>query len=285
MSRLLGYPRRTIAVDLTVIASVVAMLVGIHLLTSPDQKTAMTIDSLDAASPTLFTAAYVHFGEVHLATNAVGYLSASVMAYLLCLQHGRREWFYWSFLSILVLVPLLVNGGTAILFTHWGDPVPVSARGFSGSVAAFGGFVFVAVVGLVWDRSGPTVAVGVCGLLGSLLTLQAYFQWMGSPSVAVLGALVTAAAANGTALAVLEGVPRNRTEVASSVQTIAPVLFAYALLATFVAGLFPTDVTRNGMILNVYAHAIGVACGLIVSLVSAVALSAWNRDSIFEGIG
>lgn len=277
MPRLLGYPRRLVAVDLAAVFSVVAMLVGVHLLASPEQKAAMAIDSLDVAWPTLFTATFVHFGGVHLLTNVAGYLSASVMAYLLCLQSDRREWFYWSFLAILVVVPLLVNGGTTILFAHWGDTVPVSARGFSGSVAAFGGFVFVAVLGLVWDRSGPTAAVGICGVLLSVLTLQAYLQWTGSPSVTVLGLLVTAALANCVGLVILGELPRNRAELVEGFDTIAPVLFAYALLATFVGGLFPSDVTRNGMFLNVYAHAIGLACGVFLSLASALVLFVRKR--------
>ncbi|NEU57975.1 hypothetical protein [Halorussus sp. MSC15.2] len=221
---------------------------------------------------TLFTAAYVHAGTGHLLSNVGGYVSLSMVTYLVCLHADRRAWFRRTFPVFLVVLPVAVNlTSYALLETRFPVASPVS-RGFSGVVAGFGGFLLVAVaVHLRRTYSRETVffvgQFAVLLLLGELL-------WIYAGRVTVLeGTAVTA----GLALAVsgIASRTRGRTygddhyrQVGIDLLYVGLVL---ALLVWLVFGLFPADPVADGTFTNVFAHGAGfVEGGLLAALTLVV---------------
>lgn len=265
MAQPLDLSRRTLVVDVVAIFSVAVLLPLIHVGTTPTQKAILSAEAGTGLSLSLFTAAYVHYGSTHVVTNVVGYLSAAVMSYLLCLQIDRRRWFHLTAVALLCVLPWVVNWASGLVFTEWGRPVEITGRGFSGIVAGYGGFVYVAAVVYVRDRHGGIVAVGIAGLVLSVVTLQGYLSWIGSPSPMLVGTLIVAFVTN---LAGLVALTRPQTYAFSTVvHAVAPICFAGVLLMTFVAGLFPTDISSGDRFLNIYAHGIGAVGGVVLAAV------------------
>ncbi|PSQ46782.1 hypothetical protein BRD15_08465 [Halobacteriales archaeon SW_6_65_15] len=159
-----GYPRSAVATDLATIAAVGLVLVAIHVLVPQSLQDYLAFDH-GAFAPesllapgglagltlrgsqfdNLLTAAYVHANRGHLLSNLGGYVSLSLVTYLICLQADRRRWFRRTFPLFLVVLPVAVNlTSYVVLESRFPTASPIS-RGFSGVVAGFGGFLLAAV--------------------------------------------------------------------------------------------------------------------------------------------
>lgn len=254
--------------DLLGLAAVVALLVAIHaVLPAGLQEEFAFRQSLDRPE-TLLTAAYLHVDDRHLVNNLVGYAVAALYAYVLCLAAGERRWFWLTTLSLLVAGPALVNLTSMALWglADAGDLPP--SRGFSGVVAAFGGFLAVALL-VSLRQAYSRLAVLYVGefvllvVLGELLVIYA-----DSPP-AVGGALVIAALGLvGLGLgrhAYPEGVPEDRDGWASLLGAVLEVGFVALVLSVLVYGLFPAQLVADGSLTNVFAHLSGLAWGVVVS--------------------
>jgi membrane associated rhomboid family serine protease len=293
-----GYTRSAVAADLTAIAAVGVVLLAVHVLLPAGTQNHLAFDHSAFAPETLFssaetffafegsgsftlhdsqfdnllTAAYVHAGFEHLLSNLGGYLSLSLITYLVCLQADRRRWFRRTFPLFLVVLPVAVNlTSYAILETRFPGASPVS-RGFSGVVAGFGGFLLTAVaVHLRTNYSRETVffvgQFAVLLLLGELL-------WIYAERITVLEG---GAVAGGLALAISGIVSRAQgasfdddhyRQVGFDLLYVGLVL---ALLVWLVYGLFPADPIAHGTFTNVFAHGAGFVEGGLLAVLTLVA--------------
>jgi hypothetical protein len=259
----LNYDRDAVARDLLLLATVPLALVAVHVLGTPSLRARLALDHADPAYAEFLTAAYVHATDVHLRNNVLSFVAGSLMAYLLCLRAGRRRWFHATTVALLLVVPVVVNVGSYLTLDAWYVGPPPTTRGFSGVVSATGGFVFVAL--LVWlaaRYSRATVTfVGALVVLALSTTLYALHADAVDPLV--VGPLAISAALCLLALAVAGSVPlRSDPAVARSIAVQAvPIVLVAILLVTFVVGLFPTRIVRDGMVVNVYAHGGGFLLG------------------------
>ncbi|UPV76158.1 hypothetical protein M0R89_08910 [Halorussus limi] len=263
-----GYSRSAVAADLAAIAAVALVLVGVEVLLPPAVHARLAFDHAALDPHTLLTAAYVHADFGHLLNNLGGYVSLSLVTYLVCLQADRRAWFRRTFPVFLLLLPVAVNlTSYVILETRFPGASPVS-RGFSGVVAGFGGFLLAAVaVHLRRSYSRETVffvgQFAVLLLLGELL-------WIYAGRVSLLEG---GAVALGLALAVSGIVSRahGRTYGDAYFRQVGLdllyVALVFALLVWLVYGLFPADPTADGTFTNIFAHGAGfVEGGLLAAL-------------------
>ncbi|MFC7081506.1 hypothetical protein [Halorussus caseinilyticus] len=273
-SEAFGYPRSAVAADLAAIGVVGVVLVAVQFLLPAAVHDRLAFDHAAFAPATLLTAAYVHAGTDHLLSNLGGYVSLSLVTYLVCLHADHRAWFRRTFLALLAVLPVAVNlTSYAILETRFPGATPVS-RGFSGVVAGFGGFLLVAVaVHLRRSYSRETVffvgQFAVLLLLGELL-------WIYAARVTLLeGAAVT----GGLALAVsgIVSRARGRTFGGDHYQQVGVDLLyvglVFALLVWLIYGLFPADPVNHGRFTNVFAHGAGFVEG---GVLSALALAVFR---------
>jgi hypothetical protein len=274
-SEALGYPRSAIAADLAAIAVVGLVLLVVQYLLPAGVHDRLAFDHAAFAPSTLLTAAYVHAGTDHLLSNLGGYVSLSLVTYLVCLHADRRAWFRRTFLALLVVLPVAVNlTSYVILETRFPTASPVS-RGFSGVVAGFGGFLLAAVaVHLRGSYSRETVffvgQFAVLLVLGELL-------WIYAGRVTLLegGAVVA-----GLALAVSGIVSRARGKRFGDDHyqrvgmDLLYVSLVFSLLVWLIYGLFPADPIAHGSFTNIFAHGAGLVEG---GLLAALTLVVFRR--------
>lgn len=263
MGRVLGYRREEVACDAAAVFGVAATLLVVHYLLPESVAELLAFRHARPVPHTLLTAAYVHASDAHLFGNLTGYFTGCLMAYVLCLQAGRRRWFRRTFAALVVVLPVLVNAANYAAFALVFPGIEPVSRGFSGVTAGFGGFVFVAFLGYLatrYDRS--TVFLASLVLVSGLLA-EVHFIYAGRA-----GALVWAALGLGVAALVawdarVRGwrVPRTRRGLARTADAVVPAALVVVTLAYFVYALFPADVVTRGRIVNVFAHAAGFVLG------------------------
>ncbi|MFC4551734.1 MULTISPECIES: hypothetical protein [Halorussus] len=266
MSDLLGYSRSSVAADLAVVAAVSVLLVAVHFAVPGAVQDRLAFDHSAFAPASLLTAAYVHAGRAHLLNNVAGFVSLSVVTYLVCLHADRRSWFRRTVPAFLVVLPVAVNlTSYALLEARYPGASPVS-RGFSGVVAGFGGFLLAALavqLRTVYSRA-TAFFVGqfaVLLLLGELL-------WIYADRVAVLEGLAVV----GGLLLSVTGIAfqaRGRSLPGAHFRRVGLdltfVSLVLALLVWLVYGLFPANPLADGTFTNIFAHGAGFVEGAVLS--------------------
>lgn len=263
-----GYTRRTVAIDLVVVAAVVpVLLIALHVLLPESVRTTLVLQHGDPDPFEFLTAAYVHSNVPHLRNNVTGYVAATVMAYLLCLEAGRRRWFFATLGFVLVVVPVFVNLVSYVTFAG-AFPAAPSTRGFSAVVAATAGFVYVALLVLLRTTYSTETATFAGAVIFLLLLVTFYLL-----HVSVIDPLLLAGASASAllclialAVSVRGRVPRDLTGWKHLGAESVPVALVTALLVAFVVGLFPQRVVVDGMVINVYAHWLGLVGGVAASV-------------------
>jgi membrane associated rhomboid family serine protease len=264
---------RAVATDLALVAVVPAVLVGVHLFLPPGVRDGLAFRHGVLAPSTFLTGAYVHLDDAHLWGNLTGYAIASLYAYGLAVQAGRRRWFRVTFLALVVVLPVPVHAASALAFDAVAPHLDPVSRGFSGVVGGFVGFVFVAFVGFVRSRYGRrrAVAAGAAVAILLLLEVDAIYRGVRRPTVALalVGAVVIAATARRTAAG--STTPR---EPAHPVGDGLVALLVVAVLAALVYNLFPPPgaLVTDGGVTGVVAHAAGVLGGVVLAAALARAV-------------
>jgi len=257
-------------VEGTLLLAVPVLLIAVHILTPETLKQTLAFSHERFSVYTLSTAAYVHNGQAHLVGNIVGYLLATIYAYMLCVAVDERRWFWRTFVVFLVALPILVSLSSYVVFATWFPSASVVSRGFSGVVAGFAGFLLVALAVYVRKRYSTELG-GVVGV-SAFLVLMATIDFIYSGRVRlVVGGLVAA----GIALQVgsyvwqaevdLEELPRRRVA-----QDIGAVVLVFAVLGYIVVSMFPADIVQGGSTTNIIAHAMGFLLGISISVLSKV---------------
>ena len=250
------------------VGAVAGLLAAVHFLV-PATVQERYVLLADAHTPvTLFTAAFLHVSDGHLAGNVVGYALGALSAYLLCLLDRERRWFWLSTLALVVGLPVLVNWTSLhVLDLYFGD-WSARVRGFSGVAAGFGGFALAALLAFVGRRTDRWTVVFSGLALCLLLLWEVLVIYSGTFPPVATGAVALGVVLCGAEIAYRwyrRGLPTTRSgwlRVGSTVLVSAWILLVVAWL---VAGLFPADVLDGDRFTNVFAHAIGFGYGFVVS--------------------
>lgn len=240
--------------DLLLLASVPIVLVAVHLLPS-GTRAGLMLEYGDPTLANLWTAAYVHHGNEHLANNAGAYVAMVVPAYLLFAFAGERHVFRATFASFLLVLPAVIGAVNAILIGGG------TGAGFSGVAAAFLGLLPVAV--LVFLRSRFTdrfeVVHGVVGFLAvSAAIVAIYGRWLAAAGILAIAALIGVHDARRIGRDELRRTARMLGEMPGHRELVVFAVFAFLLSPL---ALFPQEVARDGEIVNVVAHYVGFLAG------------------------
>ncbi len=264
--------------DAALVSSVVAVLVAVHYALPPSVRESLVFYHGRPAAHALLTAAYVHASDAHLFGNVAGYLTGCVMAYVLCLQTGRRRWFRRTFAALVVALPVVVNFLNYVAFAvavpHF---TPVS-RGFSGVTAGFGGFVFVAFLGYLATRYDRFTVFLASQVVLSALLAEVHLIYAGRVAAPVWASLGLGAAVLVAWDARVRGwrVPRTRRGLVRTADAVVPAVLVVVALGYFVYALFPAEVVTEGRIVNVFAHAVGFLLGGVLATATRAAGAAFG---------
>lgn len=247
------------------ILAVATVLAGIHYLVPPGVRTGFALQYGQPNPLQAFTAAYVHLTDAHLVANVGGLLVVGLWAVLLSGLAGEHRWFRLSFLWLLVGLPVAVGMSGAALVD-----ASVTTRGFSGVVAGFVGFGLVGI-GVVLHRAfGVDRWLAWDAVGAASLVVAAEILWLVSGSISpVAGGLLVA----GFGLTLVpfgraglrSGLPGNRKRWLRVGGSVAVTAVLAAVVLAFVAGLFPTDLTRGASVTNVLSHYLGLVYGAVIA--------------------
>lgn len=248
--------------DLVALGLLPLALTAVHFLLPDSLQQRLVLDHSDLDALTMWTSAYLHLDDAHLWSNVMGYAMTVLPAWILAVYRERRSEFWTVLLVILLVGPFAVNAVSHLAFRHYGVVDDAVSRGFSGLVSAIGGYLLVAVVGLVNDTYGTERAFQsaqalVLVLLGAILSV----------SLASVSTLVVAVWAGGMVLSLVPLVPRGvdglRARVEADLLPLLLVGYGTVALVYFVPSMLTTDVVQDGAFVNVFGHAGGFVVGVL----------------------
>ncbi len=254
--------------ELAALVAVPLLLAAVHLFAPETLKQTLAFSHERFSVYTLSTAAYVHNGQAHLVGNIVGYLLATIYAYMLCVAVNERRWFWQTFVVFLVALPILVSLSSYVIFSTWFPAASPVSRGFSGVVAGFAGFLLVALAVYVQKRYSTELG-GVVGV-SSFLVLMATIDFIYSGRVRlVVGGLVAAGIALQAGSYIWQSeVNLNELDRRQVVQDVGAVVLVFAVLGYIVVSMFPAEIVRGGSTTNIIAHAMGFLLGVILPILA-----------------
>lgn len=268
MADVYGYSRRTLLGDLAAVGAVAAVLLLVHAGVSAADRAALAFHHGTVDAVSLYTSIVVHSDTSHLVSNLAGYLAAAVVTYGLCLRVGRRRWFLWTFVALLVVLPPSV-GLTSYVLLDWQlqgfNPV---TRGFSGVAAGFVGFLFVALVAALRDEYGERVGWFLGVAIWSLLLAEIALIYGGRYAAPALALVAVVWALCGWVVVAERGRPDGSAVRRAFGGDEAQFASGTLLLATFAFVLFPAEIVGSGGVTNVFAHAAGLCYGVVGATLS-----------------
>jgi len=254
--------------DLATLAFPAVLLATVHFTLTSGVQAALALDHTDLAVHTVLTSAYVHTTDAHLYGNLGSYAVVAAITYGLCYGLGRRRWFRATFVAFLVVLPVLVNATNYVAY----QPIsltPTNSRGFSGVVAGFAGFLLVAISDYVHQRYSHEAGVNVGLAIFFVLGVEIVVIYSGTLSPPTAGLFLVGF---GLTLGPLgyRGMQMewNEAGVRLLLSDFVLVLVLAATLVGFTWVLFPADVSAEGGITNIVAHAAGFGWGLVIAAVS-----------------
>lgn len=280
------------AADVLLICAVPAVLLAAATLPLSVRQSLV----FEYADPTLRTAvvsSFVHVGPRHLAVNLLGYALVVPVAYLLSAVNGERRRFRVTFVSLLVVCPVvlsylnlaLVRAGGSVGFsgvllalygylplalaTHAETQFGIGQRRTTAPLLFFLGLTLITLLtlgavstyGVTVPVRGRTVPVGdvvtatLVGLLAALVLVVALYLLSATDGGTTWRATLRAAAGSA-----------GHFELA----VVGTGLFLALPFATF-----PVDPVVGGRVLNLYTHLLGYALGFIATYVLVVLESEW----------
>lgn len=254
---------KEVAADLVMLALIPGLLAGIYFFVPISIQNQLALDYDNIQPHALFTAAYIHADTGHLLSNVTGYAVAVSYAYWLCLQTKRRQWFWRTMMTLLFVVPPVVNIANVVLFGTYFPEFNGLSRGFSGVVGAFGGFLFVALVAAVSEIYNGNLAqlVGMSLFLLLLVMLEVVYAGTirpivgGAVAVGIAVQLVGYFYQRDRSLSGIGFTGRNQ------VFQLGAGLLVIVVLAYLVFALFPSKLVQGGGFVNIFAHGIGTISG------------------------
>lgn len=265
MKRVTPAALRGMLLDALGVLAVGGVLVGIHWLVPPGVRAGFALQYGQPDPFHAFTAAYVHLTEAHLIANVRGLLVVGLWAVLVSGLAGERRWFRLSAIWFLVGLPVAVGLSGAALID-----ASVTTRGFSGVVAGFAGFGLVGI-GVVLHRAfGVDRWLAWDAVAATIVIVAAEILWLVAGDISALAAGVLLAGVGLTMVpfgraAIRSGLPANRAEWFRVGGTVVVTAALVAAVLGFVAGLFPTELTRGDGVTNILSHYLGLVYGAVIA--------------------
>jgi membrane associated rhomboid family serine protease len=252
-----------------VLFSVPIVLVAVFSL-PPSVRQSLVFEYTDPSLVTAFSAPFVHLSLSHLVVNVLGYVIVVAVAYLLSVASGRRRRFFVSFVTFVLVFPVLLS------YLNLAVVRPTAGLGFSGVVMAFVGYLPLALADYLDERVGvgPSEALApvffffgialVAGLSVQSVQRERATVLLGTSGL-VLASLLSAALFWLSA-------PDRTTEALSKVKRATRIpghveLFSAAsvVFVSFLFVAFPSNLADGSTVVNVYVHLLGYALGFITA--------------------
>jgi hypothetical protein len=195
--------------------------------------------------------------------------------YWLCLYLERRQWFWQTTLGLLIITPFVVNSANVLLYGTYLPEIGGVARGFSGVVAAFVGFLLISFTAAIREAHTTQLAqvVGVGLILILLLLIDTVYARTLRPIVAGLVVF-------GICIQAVPILYHRDWDILVQTRSREQLLFQIAgsslivvVLAILTLQMFPAEVVVGNSFVNIFAHGIGFTVGIAVSAV----LLSYNR--------
>ncbi len=226
-----------------------------------------------------FGSHFVHFTPAHLLTNIGVFLACMAVLYAAAVAAGRRRELLGASVLFLVVLPVVLSGLNVAI------PRDRIGYGFSGILMAFVGLLPIAIAWFCEARLDPEsswhVAVG-----GYVLGAAGIAAIMLSPSIATLLGIATATLAVCATIGQLSGLPSCSRVLANGRRQVGDlelVAFGLVVYVGALAAAFPTDIVRNGVIVNVHVHFLGFTVGFL-AVYLGVALLDWYGSPTAEDV-
>ncbi|MFB6200657.1 MAG: hypothetical protein ABEI98_01455 [Halorhabdus sp.] len=231
----------------------------IHVVVPESIKVALASNTETFNPIRLWTAAFVHWSPSHLYGNVSGFLVATGIAWYLCTLGEKRRWFRMTFLSLLAVIPILVSLAVYVVTVVLRGETYL-CRGFSGVVAGFVAFGFVALVALCVQTYSRRTGRAVAGTIGILLIWEVVWLSTDGGSVGLTALTVT-----GSTVCVADILrngerPVSRDGWVDRIVSTAFVVSMFLALALLVGSLCSIPSTACPLI-GRFAHAVGFVGG------------------------
>ena len=153
------------AVDATILAGLGAFIIAVHMLLPEVLRTEFVFRYREPSLMSAWTAAVVHDSWSHLTSNVAWYAVVVGSTYVLLAKRGRRRVFWLATAGCAFVAPPVVKAiDYWVLLIQWGVVAEVTtASGFSGVVSAFGGMLYVVLLGTVTAWYGYAAGVVTAG--------------------------------------------------------------------------------------------------------------------------
>jgi len=240
--------------DLALILSAYLLILFVYSLPEGVQNLLV----LDFSDPTVFalwSSAFVHQGFTHLSENLQAYTLSVFLVYLWFALAGCKRLFRYTFAGFLTVLPVsisLINLSVLNLGT---------IAGFSGIAAAFYGLIPFALFLYIHEQiseavePGYATAVFIAGLAVASASISGLVV---GGFVLLFSGLLTVYYLRMIGLDDCRGVIRFLQR--SSIEWFF-VLFSVLLFLASPVMLFPEEIVRNGSLVNIFAHYLGMAFG------------------------
>jgi len=149
------------SVEATILAGVGGLLVAIHLLFPESLRTELVFTYGEPSLVSAWTAAAVHDSLAHLVSNVARYAVVVGSTYTLLAKRGCRRTFWLATAGCVVVAPAVTKlVDYWVLQIQWEVVAGITtASGFSGVVSAFGGMLYVVLLGTVTAWYGYAAGV------------------------------------------------------------------------------------------------------------------------------
>lgn len=252
-----GAPRRVTVVDVLAVLSVPVVLLAVASFPRP-VRLSLALSYPAPTVLTMYASHFVHLEVPHLLANLLVYLTVVSVTLLTSVRSDHRSRFYATFFTVLLAFPFALSALNVALAR------PRVGFGFSGLNMAFLGVLPHALAGYL-DERNPDAELSTSPLPFFVATTVIAFRavplgtWsllVGAGSlVAVLLCLRTLSRAGA-----LESIDCGAD---GGIVVVGACLF---VLLPFVA--FPTGVTGENSVLNLFSHFLGFCFGYIVPYVT-----------------
>jgi len=274
-------PRSVAALDLSVLALVVPVLIGLHVAVPASIRRTALGASASESFLSVAAAAYLHLSVGHLLANVAFYALYVAVGYALARAVGRERWFGLSVGACLLVTPAVTAVAVVKVVSVLGMHPRRVVVGFSGVASAVVGVFFVAWLLVICTRyrRRTTFLLGWLGLavvLGYLLVvtgadLPAVERTLVRSFVLFpLGALLVRLGDDAFDSTPRPGAASWRDRAAAwreRIASAAPLVGGFLCSAVTVAvTLFPTGLLRESA-LSALVHGLGFVTGLAAALV------------------
>jgi hypothetical protein len=249
--------------DVVALLTVPVALVAVFALPF-DSRIRLALVYADPSALSLYAANFTHFSFDHLLSNLVGYLLVAPTAYALCVLADYRRTFWGVFAIFVFAFPVVLSVLNVEVFKR----TPYVALGFSGVLAAFFGFLPVALLWYLRRRFTGDLVLHHAPLLyfTGIATIATIAVPLGRASYLVLaGAPVRPAFVAWRLLA-----DPSLLSVAGFRRALTPpgyvelAVLGLVLFLGFPFAAFPSISMSSGTFTNLYLHLVGYSMGYLV---------------------